>query len=488
MLTILTSESFTWDQLPQIPAGKRTQYLLLTNDGGYKYGYDTGDGSGAKQSGNSANQVEGRYFYQDPLGQNVDVRYTAGVQGFVPQETRMGKGKYGNLYVVRNITNKMVAAFVPVPSFSFVPSLDQPDTGDASYSFAIDTDTYKRAEVSDVSGNVRGTYSYVNDAGTHDLNYRAGKNIGFVAESGSLAKPNGLSGKAVTLNQPPEGSVDQTGSDVSYQTGGTTELSVDNTLVTDQTIQPTTSSSDQSYAFSYSTKNQARQESSDTSGNVQGSYSYRDDAGVHDLSYQAADNTGFVVTGGNLAPPTSYISGSPRIVTPDVPEAPSFVVAPPYNPYPGGYPGYPVYQPQFPYDPNLIAGQGPDPDDESPGDTVVIEAAKSLGSQPLYSWSFNTKDYKRQESGDAKGDVKGAFWYKNAAGNNDLSFVAGSETGFRPTGGSLSVPPGLTAEQLRTTRGVVPILLLPGPIMRSLRGLDVKNFLPPGRNVFAAKP
>lgn len=59
--------------------------MVLHENGGYKYGYDTGDGNAAKQSGDSSNQVEGHYFYKNAAGQDVDLKYTAGVQGFVPE-------------------------------------------------------------------------------------------------------------------------------------------------------------------------------------------------------------------------------------------------------------------------------------------------------------------------------------------------------------------------------------------------------------------
>lgn len=51
---------------------------------GYKYGFDTGDNFFAKQSGNAQNQVEGHFKYNLNGGKTVDVRYTSGVQGYVP--------------------------------------------------------------------------------------------------------------------------------------------------------------------------------------------------------------------------------------------------------------------------------------------------------------------------------------------------------------------------------------------------------------------
>lgn len=58
---------------------------------------------------------------------------------------------------------------------------------------------------------------------------------------------------------------------------------------------------DGSYSFSYSTGDQARQESADGTGTVRGSYWYINDAGKHDLSYTAGESTGFKPIAGSLA-------------------------------------------------------------------------------------------------------------------------------------------------------------------------------------------
>lgn len=77
-------QAFAWEQIPNIPSGRRSQFYILQNDGSYKYGYDVGDGNAAKQSADPSNQVEGHYFYTNPLGQKLDLKYSAGTQGFVP--------------------------------------------------------------------------------------------------------------------------------------------------------------------------------------------------------------------------------------------------------------------------------------------------------------------------------------------------------------------------------------------------------------------
>jgi hypothetical protein len=64
------------------------------------------------------------------------------------------------------------------------------------------------------------------------------------------------------------------------------------------------------YAFFYNADSHARQEESDASGNVRGSYAIRTGTGFEELEYEAGKD-GFVVTGGSLAPkPPSWENSS----------------------------------------------------------------------------------------------------------------------------------------------------------------------------------
>lgn len=84
-ISLLLSSVCAWENLPSIPSGRRAQFLVLGDDGGYKFGYDTGSGAAAKQEADPSNQVQGHYFYTAPTGQQIDLKYTSGVQGFVPE-------------------------------------------------------------------------------------------------------------------------------------------------------------------------------------------------------------------------------------------------------------------------------------------------------------------------------------------------------------------------------------------------------------------
>lgn len=80
-------------ELPQVPTGRRAQYYFLDDSGAYKYGYDTGADSFAKQSADSANQVEGEFGYRATTGDKIDLKYTSGLQGFKPYSVNHYGGK-----------------------------------------------------------------------------------------------------------------------------------------------------------------------------------------------------------------------------------------------------------------------------------------------------------------------------------------------------------------------------------------------------------
>lgn len=68
---------------------------------------------------------------------------------------------------------------------------------DGSYHFSYSTDDQARQENADSSGNVRGSYWYINKDGKYDLSYIAGVSTGFQPTGGNLATPVHLPGKHV---------------------------------------------------------------------------------------------------------------------------------------------------------------------------------------------------------------------------------------------------------------------------------------------------
>lgn len=329
-------------------------------------------------------------------------------------------------------------SYAPVPVLTYYPAPkeyqdSQAGTGDASYAFGFDTDSYKRQETSDARGNIKGSYSYADQAGTHDLSYVAGEGTGFVATSGSLSRANGLDGNNVQSLASFPATTPSSGVSYSFgysASGSEIPSTIPNTATSlysaPTTYETSTSANseddlantgDASYNFVIDTDEYKRTETSDASGNVQGSFSYKNAAGTHDLSYVAGTGTGFVATGGSLSNPNEIsktIANLPYNTQTVVVSAPS----------------------RGAFSQSTASGRGAGQEEQSSGDAS-------------YSFAFDTGEYKRQESSDAAGNVQGNYAYKNSVGSHDLSYVAGSATGFQSTGGSLSVPPGLNEAQLR---------------------------------------
>ncbi|EAT41630.1 AAEL006749-PA [Aedes aegypti] len=117
---------------------------------------------------------------------------------------------------------------------------------------------------------------------------------------------------------------------------------------------------------------------------------FQDDAGIRDLG-AAGPNTGYRPTGGNAATTPNGL-------------------------------------------PNQIASSS---QNSRPGSQTNPQ------NDGTYNFAYRTPDSTRQESADGQGNVHGSYAFRNANGNHDLSFVAGPNTGFQPTGGSLAVPNGL---------------------------------------------
>ncbi|KAH8302108.1 hypothetical protein KR044_002789 [Drosophila immigrans] len=58
-----------------------------------------------------------------------------------------------------------------------------------SYNINLNTPQMTHTQHTDAAGHVLGKYSYYDDAGYHELSYKAGAGIGFVVMGGNLAKP-----------------------------------------------------------------------------------------------------------------------------------------------------------------------------------------------------------------------------------------------------------------------------------------------------------
>jgi len=83
---------------------------------------------------------------------------------------------------------------------------------------------------------------------------------------------------------------------------------------------------DKNYSFGYSNINSAKQESGNAYGGVTGSYTYADEAGVHNVNY-VADHLGFRVTSDNLPVAPANLAVAPVHVAEPVMDTPAVVEA-----------------------------------------------------------------------------------------------------------------------------------------------------------------
>lgn len=384
-----------WENIPEIPTNRRSQYYLRHDDGAYKYGYDSGDGIAATQTSSANNQVEGFYLAPNFKGQLVQVRYTAGVQGFVPEtseaQTTQSQAYRDQTHQAWN-SQKQHQASHAAPNFqmssaSRFSQSDLNENSDASYQLSFNTGEHAREENSDAAGNVKGKYSYVDEAGEHDLSYIAGPEIGFKVTGGSLAPGNGQSNSAIRTSFGQVASNKLNSHSQTWKSPAVPNVQQAWKSSEVSTVQP---SSDGSYSFSYNTGDHSRSESSDRTGKVQGRYSYTDEAGQHDLSYVAGGEAGFVVTGGSLSEANAGKSLNSQI------------------------------QHQTGWS-------------QSPIRAGAVQSFKGLNDAvanqdgSAYSFSYNTDSQSRQESGDASGHVKGSYNVQTDGGQQQLSFIAGGQ-------------------------------------------------------------
>jgi hypothetical protein len=292
------------------------------------------------------------------------------------------------------------------------------DNADASYSFSIDTDSYKRTEASDAKGNIRGQYSYSNQAGgNHGVSYIAGDGIGFVVTSSDSAA------------------------------AADTRTNLNN---------------DGSYSFSFSTNDQSRDESADSQNNVKGSYSFKakDDGRTRHVDYTAGSATGFVATGSHLPvppPPTGntvlfgYSQGQ-RSPEPFGQSSSSFSQS--------GHSsssatdgiqrrvGYTAGEREVSLakDASSVGLTSGEPKSfDSFSHTAAGEGSMSSGPQGdgSFSFSYDAGDHRRQESGDAQNNVRGSYSFvaKDDGQTRRVEYEAGAATGFVAKGAHLPVAP-----------------------------------------------
>ncbi|XP_053603098.1 uncharacterized protein Cpr73D isoform X2 [Plodia interpunctella] len=274
-----------------IPGKARTSdgdYNTVNTDGSFDFGYANPDRGQSYHlaHGNSNGLVGGRFGAKDPATDTVkETIYTAGPRGF--------RAKGPNVHRKMDLDQRPRGPIGNKDDPYFDPNEDP------SYAFKFETRSYSKNENADSRGDVKGHYSYVDDVGErHDVSYIAGRDTGFHVSSAHPDSPN-LIGAPFHRSPLVRGETKPRG-----------RTAVQRGL-------------DGSYRFISAGPDQRRTESSDSHGNVRGSYTFLDDKGIQrTVNYIAGPGIGYRIVKNNKDP---YIPSS----FPTIPSAydPDFVNA-----------------------------------------------------------------------------------------------------------------------------------------------------------------
>ncbi|XP_045446445.1 uncharacterized protein LOC123654592 [Melitaea cinxia] len=245
-----------------IPSKTRTSdgdYNNVNPDGSFDFGYANKDRGGSYHlaRGNANNVVGGRFGAREPGTDEIkETIYTAGPRGF--------RAKGPNVHRKIDLDQRPRGAIGNKDDPYFDPNEDP------SYSYKIETRTYSKNENADSRGDVTGHYSFVDDIGErHDVSYIAGKDTGFHVSSAHPDAPNLI---GAPFHRAPL---------VRGESTSRGRTAVQRGL-------------DGSYRFISAGPDQRRTESSDSHGNVRGSYTFLDDKGVQrTVHYIAGPGIGY---------------------------------------------------------------------------------------------------------------------------------------------------------------------------------------------------
>ncbi|XP_041976209.1 uncharacterized protein LOC121730996 [Aricia agestis] len=234
-------------------------FNTVNTDGSFDFGYANKDRGASYHlsHSNSNGVVGGRFGARDPGTNEIkETIYTAGPRGF--------RAKGPNVHRKMDLDQRPRGPIGNKDDPNFDPNEDP------SYSFKVETRTYTKNENADSRGDVKGHYSYVDDVGErHDVSYIAGRDTGFHVSSAHPDSPN-LIGNP--FHRAPL---------VRAETKSRGRTAVQRGL-------------DGSYRFISAGPDQRRTESSDSHGNVRGSYTFLDDKGIQrTVNYIAGPGIGY---------------------------------------------------------------------------------------------------------------------------------------------------------------------------------------------------
>ncbi|XP_032511599.2 uncharacterized protein LOC116766052 [Danaus plexippus] len=245
-----------------IPGKSRTNdgdFNNVNADGSFDFGYANKDRGGSYHlaQGSSKGLVGGRFGAREPGTDEVkETIYTAGPRGF--------RAKGPNVHRKIDLDQRPRGPIGNKDDPYFDPNEDP------SYAYKIETRTYSKNENADSRGDVKGHYSFVDDIGErHDVSYIAGRDTGFHVSSANPDVPSLI------------GSPFHRAPLVRGESKSRGRTAVQRGL-------------DGSYRFISAGPDQRRTESSDSHGNVRGSYTFLDDKGVQrTVHYIAGPGIGY---------------------------------------------------------------------------------------------------------------------------------------------------------------------------------------------------
>ncbi|XP_066256950.1 uncharacterized protein Cpr73D [Euwallacea similis] len=155
---------------PRAIGSRDDPYYDPYEDSSYNFAFRTATYS-KQESANRIGDVTGKYSYRDDVGERHDVEYIAGKNTGFHVKTPFpdsNPGAYGSLYF--NGRGRPL----PRGRTSIQRGLD------GSYKFVSSGPDQRRTEVSDSTGHVRGSYTYLDDKGRqHSVHYIAGPETGY---------------------------------------------------------------------------------------------------------------------------------------------------------------------------------------------------------------------------------------------------------------------------------------------------------------------
>lgn len=374
-------------KIPRVGTGRRSQYYVRHRDGTFKYGHDTGEGAFESARSSAIGEQRGAFGYVNPEGQTVNLQYEAGQSGFVPKGTHL-PATHPDFDTAHALARNRRP---------FRDPLADPNA-DPSYGFTFQGDEHARSELSDASGRVRGSYSYIDENGrTRSYTYTAGSGIGFVIEGDDLPQDplNPSSTPAATklssarlhfpavVNQ----QLSRSGP-LRVQTYAASPSAATPRRPVEQANVKTSLALDGRQSFDFQTSTHSRGETADANNNVVGSFAFtsEDDGQRRSVQYKAGADTGFVVEGDHL----------PR--GPAVPGAPLGI--------PSG---------------NIVPVR----------ETPFVDPLADSNADASYAFNYQEQGQSRTETSDQDGTVRGSYTYTDDEGRvRTLTYTAGKGIGF----------------------------------------------------------